>query len=123
LSLRHCARGMLTVFTVASVIGTAAIMMSEKVASEEKFRASPISGSAPLVVTFTGEGSGHLEGVMALEFGDGEIDHSISTIRHFARTHTYAGPGTYTAELKAGPYGGQRPTTLMTVGRVTITVK
>ena len=105
-----------------SVIGIAASMVTVNVNSKERFAASPMSGSAPLVVTFTGEGSGHFEGVMALDFGDGAIDHSISTIRGFTRTHTYIMPGTYTAELKRGPYGGQQPTDLTIVGNITITV-
>lgn len=85
--------------------------------------ASPTAGPAPLVVTFTGTGSGIAEGVMLLEFGDGQTDHSISTIRGFTRTHTYTSPGTYAVELKSGPSGGQQPPVLETVGRVTITVR
>ena len=113
---------MLKVIIATSVISIATSMMTVSLNSKDKFTASPKSGSAPLVVTFTGEGSGHFEGVMALDFGDGAIDHSISTIRGFTRTHTYVVRGTYMAELKSGPYGGQQPTTLTTVGSVAITV-
>ena len=112
----------LKVFIAASVLGLVTNTMTINVASKEQFAASPNSGSAPLVVTFTGEGSGQLEGVMALDFGDGKIDHSISTIRGFTRTHTYVAPGTYTAELKSGPYGGQNTAVLTPLARVTITV-
>jgi len=112
----------LKVFIAASVLGLVTNMMTQNVASKEQFAASPNSGSAPLVVTFAGEGSGHFEGVMALDFGDGTIDHSISTIRGFTRTHTYVVPGIYTAELKSGPHGGQQATVLATIARVTITV-
>jgi PKD repeat protein len=113
---------MFKVFTATIILCIVTIMIV-KADSKEKFSVSPKSGSAPLIVTFTGEGSGHFEGVMALDFGDGEIDNSISTIRSFTRTHTYAVPGIYTAELKSGPYGGQRPTILTTVETVTISVR
>ena len=107
------------VFMVAAMVTGMATADADPKAG---FSASPLEGPAPLAVTFTGQGSGQFEGVMALDFGDGEIDRSISTIRGFTRTHTYARPGTYTAELKSGPYGGQQPTVLTTVRRVTITV-
>jgi PKD repeat protein len=97
-------------------------MTTAEAGSKEKFAASPLSGPAPLVVSFSGQGSGQREGVMLLDFGDGTVDRTISTIRGFTRSHTYASPGTYTAELKSGPYGGQQPTELTTVGRVTVTV-
>ena len=113
---------MLKVFAATVISGIVTIMIV-KADSKEKFAVSPKSGSAPLVVTFTGEGSGHFEGVMALDFGDGEIDNSISTIRSFMRRHTYSVPGIYKAELRSGPYGGQRPTVLTTVETVTVTVK
>jgi PKD repeat protein len=90
--------------------------------SRANLSASPLSGPAPLVVTFRGHGSGHFEGVMSLDFGDGTTDRSISTIRGFERAHTYAAPGTYIAELKSGSSGGQQPAGLATVGRVTIVV-
>jgi len=60
---------------------------------------------------------------MRLDFGDGSLDDSISTIRGFERTHTYAAPGTYKAELKSGTCDGQRPSVFTTVGTVTITVR
>lgn len=84
--------------------------------------ASPTIGTAPLEVTFTGTGSGTLEGVMLLDFGDGQTDDSISTVRDFTRKHTYVAPGSYTVELKSGTFGGQRPSVLTKVGSVTITV-
>lgn len=105
------------------MLGMASSSMSAQVSSNGSLEATPLAGEAPLSVTFNGRGSGELEGVMRLEFGDGEIDDSISTIRGFRRTHTYAAPGTYTAELKSGSFGGQRPSILKTVARVTITVR
>lgn len=108
--------------SAAAIIFMVTAMTTAHADPKARLSASPLAGPAPLAVTFTGEGSGQLEGVMALDFGDGEIDRSISTIRGFKRTHTYARPGTYTAELKSGPHGGQRPTVLTTVGRVTIIV-
>jgi PKD repeat protein len=90
--------------------------------SKSTLAASPTVGTAPLEVTFTGTGSGILEGVMLLDFGDGQTDDSISSVRDFTRGHTYAAAGSYTVELKSGAFGGQRPSILTTVGSVTITV-
>ena len=91
--------------------------------SNSNLTATPTSGTAPLMVTFTGTGSGMFEGVMLLDFGDGHTDSSISTIRGFTRTHTYTAAGSYKAELKSGAQGGQHPSKLTTVGSVTITVR
>src|SRR5262245_5887302 len=90
--------------------------------SKSTLAASPTVGTAPLEVTFTGTGSGILEGVMVLDFGDGQTDDTISTIRDFTRKHTYAVAGSYTVELMSGAFAGQRPSILTTVGSVTITV-
>ena len=118
-------RRMLRLFTAATkfglVLGTV-IMTMPAPADSSIMTASPISGTGPLEVTFIGKGSGVREGVMLLDFGDGQTDLSISTIRTFKRTHTYAVPGTYIAELKSGAYGGQRPSVLTTVATLTITV-
>ncbi|UGY16532.1 PKD domain-containing protein [Bradyrhizobium septentrionale] len=84
--------------------------------------ASPASGRAPLEVTFTGTGPGIPEGVVVLDFGDGRTDDTISSIRGFTRTHTYRAAGSYTAVLRSGAYGGQRPAVLSEIGRVTIVV-
>jgi PKD repeat protein len=96
--------------------------MTAQTDSKSTLAASPTVGTAPLEVTFTGTGSGILEGVMLLDFGDGQTDDSISSIRDFKRTHTYAAAGSYTVVLKSGAYGGQRPSVLTIVGSVTITV-
>ena len=96
--------------------------MTADASPQSTLAASPTSGPAPLVVTFTGTGSGAFEGVMLLEFGDGETDTSISTVRTFMRTHTYKAPGSYPARLRSGASGGQRPSVLTTVGTVTIIV-
>lgn len=108
---------------VAAILGMASASMSAQVNSKNSLEASPLDGKAPLSVTFSGSGSGELEGVMRLEFGDGEADDTISTIRGFRRTHTYAAPGTYTAELKSGADRGRQPAILKTVARVTIIVR
>ncbi|WP_244069750.1 PKD domain-containing protein [Bradyrhizobium sp. Ce-3] len=84
--------------------------------------ASPASGRAPLEVTFTGAGPGMAEGVVVLDFGDGKTDDTISSIRGFTRTHVYRAAGSYTAVLRSGAYGGQRPAVLSEIGRVTIVV-
>jgi hypothetical protein len=106
----------------ATTLGILIIAMTANANSNSNLAASPTSGTAPLVVTFTGTGSGIFEGVMLLDFGDGQTDGSISTIRGFTRTHTYAVRGSYTVHLKSGPWGGQRPSVLTIVGSVTITV-
>ena len=91
--------------------------------SKGTLAASPTVGRSPLEVTFTGTGSGMMEGVMLLDFGDGQTDDSISPIRDFTRKHTYTAAGTYTAVLKGGAYGGQRPSILTVLGSATITVR
>jgi len=106
----------------ATTLGMVTIIMTAQPNSNNSLEASPTSGTAPLVVTFTGTGSGIFEGVMLLDFGDGQTDGTISSIRGFSRTHTYAVPGSYTVHLKGGPWGGQRPSVLTIVGSVTITV-
>jgi PKD repeat protein len=116
------ARHLWNVATVAATLVLITVSMTAHTNSTPNLTASPMSGEAPLTVTFTGRGSGQLEGVMLLDFGDGQSDNSISTIRGFTRTHTYSAPGSYTAELKSGAYGGQLPAVLTTVGAVSITV-
>jgi PKD repeat protein len=60
---------------------------------------------------------------MLLDFGDGQSDTSISTIRGFTRTHTYSQPGCYKVELRSGAYAGQQAPTLTVVNSVEITVR
>lgn len=97
--------------------------MTAQTSSASDFKATPSCGNAPLEVTFTGQGSGDMEGEMLLDFGDGNTDGSISTIRGFTRTHIYTAPGTYVAQLISRAHGGTEPGTLTTVGRVEITAK
>jgi hypothetical protein len=120
--VRTMARHLSKFAAVATILGMVTVVMTADTSSSSNLEASPTSGPAPLVVTFTGTGSGIFEGVMLLEFGDGQTDGSISSIRGFTRTHTYAVPGSYTVHLKGGPWGGQRPSILTTLGSVTITV-
>jgi PKD repeat protein len=82
--------------------------------------ASPSSGQAPLTVTFTGSASGRLEGVARLDYGDGQSDDSIPTVRGFVRTHTYERAGSYDAELKSGTDDGHGSFAFRTVARTTI---
>jgi hypothetical protein len=98
------------------------MIMTTQANSDSNLAAVPISGAAPLEVTFTGTGLGIIEGVMQLDFGDGQSDSTISPIRDFTRKHTYTAAGSYTVQLKGGPWGGQRPTVLTTLATVTITV-
>lgn len=115
-------RQLSTLAAAAIALGILTSCMTAHTRSNSSLEASPTSGTAPFAVTFTGTGSGELEGVMVLDFGDGQKDHTISTIRGFRRTHTYTTAGSYTAELRSGADGGQRPSVLTTVGTVTITV-
>jgi hypothetical protein len=117
--LRHLVK----VATAITTLGIVSIGMTALASSNNILSASPMSGTAPLVVTFTGSGSGALEGVMLLDFGDGQTDDSISTIRDFTRTHTYIAAGSYTVQLKSGPFCGQQASTLVTVGSLTINVQ
>jgi hypothetical protein len=107
----------------AVILGAGIVLMTGSAISQGKLAATPVSGAPPLVVDFTGTGSGAAEGVMILDFGDGQIDETISTVRSFKRTHTYAAAGTYTAVLKSGAFDGRRASTLTVVSRVEITVQ
>ena len=97
--------------------------MADSATSQSKLAATPASGAPPLVVEFTGAGSGTIEGVMVLDFGDGQMDDTISTVRGFKRTHTYAEAGTYTAVLKSGAFDSQRFPSMTVMGRVEIKVQ
>jgi hypothetical protein len=96
------------------------VLMTESATSQGKLAATPTSGASPLAVDFTGTGSGTPEGVMVLDFGDGQIDDTISTVRGFRRTHVYAAAGNYTAVLLSGALGNQRAAPLTVVGSVEI---
>jgi PKD repeat protein len=77
-----------------------------------QFSASPTSGQAPLVVTFTDTSSG-TRTAWAWDFGDGVG----STIQ--SPTHTYTTPGTYTVTLTVtGPDGSNTATK---TGYITVT--
>lgn len=115
-------RGILTT-TLAIALATVVPSMNAQSGPTASLEAAPMQGKAPLAVTFTGQGSGRMEGIMLLDFGDGESDRSISTVRGFKRTHTYQSPGTYTVRLQSGDYGGQRPAVLQTVASLTIVVR
>ncbi|MEZ4695553.1 MAG: PKD domain-containing protein [Rhodothermales bacterium] len=59
-------------------------------------QASPLSGTAPLVVSFSGSGSSDSDGTIssyAWDFGDGSSGTGVST------QHTYSSPGSYNATL------------------------
>ncbi|MHC2332618.1 hypothetical protein ACVIW0_001907 [Bradyrhizobium sp. USDA 4454] len=111
-------------FAVAAILlGVMDMTATTQVNATSALAASPISGAAPLEVTFTGTGPGMSEGVVVLDFGDGRTDDTISPIRGFTRTHVYRAAGSYTAVLRGGAYGGQRPAVLSEIGRVTIVVR
>ena len=77
-----------------------------------QFSASPTSGQAPLVVTFTDTSSGTIT-AWAWDFGDG-VGSMIQS-----PTHTYNTPGTYTVKLTvSGPSGNNTATK---TGYITVT--
>ena len=113
----------LPAFAISAItLGVIDMTATTQMNATSALAASPISGAAPLEVTFTGMGPGMPEGVVVLDFGDGRTDDTISPIRGFQRTHVYRAAGSYTAVLKSGAYGGQRPAVLGEIGRVTIIV-
>ena len=119
----HGRRLLLKLATAATAISViSVVIMTTQANSDSNLAAAPTSGTAPLEVTFTGTGLGTIEGVMQLDFGDGQSDSTISPIGDFARKHMYTAAGSYAAQLKGGPWGGQRPTVLTTLATVTITV-
>jgi len=107
----------------AAILAIGIVLMNDNAISQTRLAAAPTSGAPPLVVDFTGTGSGSAEGIMVLDFGDGQMDDTISTVRAFKRTHTYAAAGTYTAVLMSGGFDGQRAAVLTVVGRVEIRVQ
>ena len=60
------------------------------------FSATPVSGTAPLVVQFTDESVGDVGG-WDWRFGDGEITSGVFSSA--TQAHTYENPGTYTVTL------------------------
>jgi PKD repeat protein len=91
------------------------------------FSASPISGVAPLTVTFSGSSGQGVPGrsstvAVWIDFGDGIVDDSLGADR-FTKSHTYISPGVYTAKLFWKLFGhatSNFPTN--TVGTLTVTV-
>jgi PKD repeat protein len=70
--------------------------------------ATPLSGTAPLTVTFDGSGSTDLGGFVtswAWAFGDGTTGTGVTT------THVYSTPGTYVATLTVTDNGNLSSTT------------
>ncbi len=63
------------------------------------FSADPISGVAPLDVSFTNSSSGQINSV-AWDFGDGQSSNEANPI------HTYQGPGSYSVRLIVTGVGG-----------------
>lgn len=67
------------------------------------FDAAPLSGDAPLSVTFTDTSTGTVT-TRLWDFGDGTTAWANATAEE---THEYSLPGTYTVSLTAGNEGGQ----------------
>ena len=95
----------------------------------ETFLATPVSGSAPLSVTFSGVVTSNDQGwcqggcTDALIFGDGagtsiSLPANPNSKQNYNVTHSYSAPGTYTATLYQGQVAAGRPP----VGTATIQV-
>ena len=74
--------------------------------------ASPLSGEAPLAVSFSAQAQGDAAPTFAWDFGDG----ATSTLQN--PTHTYTEPGTWTAQVTASAAGGRTATDTVTVAAV-----
>jgi PKD repeat protein len=74
--------------------------------------ATPLSGTAPLTVTFDGSGSFDAFGVVTAwtwAFGDGTFGNGVTT------THVYSTPGTYTATLRVTDNGNLSNSTSISI--------
>ncbi|HLV33635.1 MAG TPA: PKD domain-containing protein, partial [Spirillospora sp.] len=69
------------------------------------FSAAPVSGEAPLTVTFTDESTGVIDTYL-WDFGDGNTSADQNPV------HTFTAPGTYTVELTVTGPGGTDTATL-----------
>jgi hypothetical protein len=65
--------------------------------SPPSFSASPTSGRAPFIVTFTALVGG------SIDFGDGSSGTMVNNDAAYVASHTYTSPGTYTAQLDTSP--------------------
>lgn len=88
--------------------------------------ATPISGAAPLNVTFTGASRENYFGGVFIDYGDGSTDSfcgnsstRLCNGQSLSRSHTYNSPGTYTAKLIGR---GEGPGSNRTLESKTITV-
>ena len=82
-----------------SEVKTDLIVVSAPVAPVANFTATPTSGTAPLLVTFTDASTGSITS-RSWDFGDGGTSTATSP------THTYAAAGTYTVTLNVSGPGG-----------------
>ncbi|MGI8615391.1 MAG: PKD domain-containing protein, partial [Actinomycetota bacterium] len=73
------------------------------------FTASPMSGDAPLTVTFSNTSSGEPTPTYIWDFGDGQTSTATSP------THTYTSPNTYTVTLTAHNSSGPDSTATRTI--------
>jgi PKD repeat protein len=126
----HQTGATVTVFGNASTGGTGTVATpTTTTVPNETFTATPTTGTAPLLVTFSGIVSGKDQGWCPtgcsdiLVFGDGSqgavpLPLTQTGSQNYSITHTYTNNGTYTATLYQGQAGSGRPT----VGSATITV-
>src|SRR6185503_13924191 len=105
------------------VYGTAAVSPTAPPPGlpNETFNATPVTGNAPLTVTFSGIVTGKDQGWCStgcsdiLVFGDGQqaavaLPLSQTGQQNYSVQHTYTGNGTYVATLYQGQAGSGRPT-------------
>jgi YD repeat-containing protein len=86
------------------------------------FSASPLTGAAPLTVTFTDQSGGAVDS-LHWDYGDGSTSlttgGATSTTSALTHTHTYTQPGTYTVTLAVSGLGGSD--TLTRTDYITVT--
>lgn len=84
-----------------------------------KLAATPVNGSAPLAVSFTGTATASGQTISQYQFDFGDND-AIATASQSA-SHTYAKPGTYTANLKVkGSNGAFAPEAVACSVKITV---
>ncbi len=94
------------------------------------FSASPVSGSAPLAVAFTGSTQDtycsnavlDLTYQYYVDYGDGQRSAVLTRCASFSLTHTYSSGGTYTPKLMSETYSMNRVTNSTIVRTATVTV-
>ena len=95
-----------------AVAGSATAAAAANAAPTAALTATPISGTAPLVVSFSSAGSADADGTIAAvdwTFGDGASASGATA------SHTYNAVGSYTAEVRVTDNGGLAATRAVTI--------